>query len=75
MDKIVETCKENGIKLILVEIPSADSWSNAKSQAITEYANNNGLIFNEYIYPSENEVVSFIDLSIRLKKRNRSIFG
>ena len=45
MDKIVETCKENGIKLILVEIPSADSWSYAKSQAITEYANNNGLIF------------------------------
>ena len=31
-------------------------------------SNNNGLIFNEYIYPSENEVVSFIDLSIRLNE-------
>ena len=28
-------------------------------------SNNNGLIFSEYIYPSENEVVSFLDLSIR----------
>ena len=28
-------------------------------------SNNNGLIFSEYIYPSESEVVSFLDLSIR----------
>ena len=28
-------------------------------------SNNNGLIFSEYIYPSENEVVTFLDLSIR----------
>ena len=28
-------------------------------------SNNNGLIFSEYVYPSENEVVSFLDLSIR----------
>ena len=28
-------------------------------------SNNNGLIFSEYIYPSEAEVVSFLDLSIR----------
>ena len=31
----------------------------------TSESNNNGLIFSEYIYPSENEVVSFLDLSIR----------
>ena len=31
----------------------------------TSESNNNGLIFSEYIYPSENEVVSFFDLSIR----------
>ena len=26
---------------------------------------NNGLIFSEYIYPSEDEIVSFIDISVR----------
>ena len=31
----------------------------------TSESNNNGLIFSEYIYPSENEVVSFLDLSVR----------
>ena len=31
----------------------------------TSESNNNGLIFSEYIYPSENEVVTFLDLSIR----------
>ena len=28
-------------------------------------SNNNGLIFSEYVYPSESEVVAFLDLSIR----------
>ena len=31
----------------------------------TSESNNNGLIFSEYIYPSENEVVTFLDLSMR----------
>jgi hypothetical protein len=31
----------------------------------TSESNHNGLIFSEYIYPSENEVVSFLDLSVR----------
>ena len=31
----------------------------------TSESNNNGLIFSEYIYPSENEVVTFLDLSVR----------
>ena len=38
VDKIIEICEENNIKLILVEIPSADSWSYAKSIALSEYA-------------------------------------
>ena len=45
MDKIVSTCRKKGIKLILVEIPSADSWSYAKSQAVSKYANENNLPF------------------------------
>ena len=31
----------------------------------TSESNNNGLIFSEYIYPSESECVSFLDLSVR----------
>ena len=34
-------------------------------------SNNNGLIFSEYIYPSENEVVSFLDLSIRYVDKDK----
>ena len=36
----------------------------------TSESNNNGLIFSEYIYPSENEVVSSLDLSIRQLDEN-----
>ena len=32
--------------------------------------NNNGLIFSEYIYPSEDEIVSFINLTIINKENN-----
>lgn len=36
---------------------------------------NNGLIFNEYIYPSENEVVSFINLDIINEDRDNQLFN
>ena len=45
IDKIVSTCKKEGIELLLTEIPSADSWSYAKSQAVSEYAKENNLKF------------------------------
>jgi hypothetical protein len=48
LDKIVETCKNENIKLILVEVPSADSWSLAKSQTISKYAKDNGLEFIDF---------------------------
>lgn len=38
INKIVKKCKKEGIELILLDIPSADSWSYAKHQAISEYA-------------------------------------
>ena len=34
--------------------------------------NNNGLIFSEYIYPSENEIVSFINLEITNKDKDKN---
>ena len=36
---------------------------------------NNGLIFNEYIYPSENEVVSFINLDIINEDKDNKLFN
>jgi len=45
LDRIVERCKEEGIELVLVEVPSADSWSLAKSKAVQEYADSKGLTF------------------------------
>ena len=48
MDKIVKTCKKKGIELILIEIPSANSWSYAKSQEISKYAAKNNLTFIDF---------------------------
>ena len=48
MDKIAKKCEEEKIKLILVEIPSADSWSYAKHQAIVKYAEEKELPFVDF---------------------------
>lgn len=48
IDKIVDICQKEGIKLIFVEIPSADSWSYAKNQAITEYAKEKQIPFVDF---------------------------
>lgn len=48
LNKIVEKCEKEKITLILVEIPSADSWSLAKSKAVEEFANENNLEFIDF---------------------------
>ena len=48
MDKIVKKCKDEGIKLILVEIPSADSWSYSKHEEIVKYAKENDVPFLDF---------------------------
>lgn len=45
MNKITALCKEKNMELLLVEIPSAISWTYAKSQAAQNYAKENGLTF------------------------------
>ena len=54
LDKIVELAQEKNIKLVLVENPSADSWSFAKSQAMQKYA--------------QEKNVEFIDLNLKLNE-------
>ena len=45
LDKFVDKCKKENIELILVEVPSADSWDLAKSKTMTEYAKTKGIKF------------------------------
>jgi hypothetical protein len=56
LDKIVERCKEENIKLLLVEIPTTDSWDLARSKTISEYAKKNNL--------------TFLDLNLHLEEMN-----
>lgn len=48
--KIVELCREENIKLLWVELPSASSWSSAKSKAITKLAEENQVEFIDMNY-------------------------
>lgn len=43
--RIKELCRERGVALMLLEMPSASSWSYEKHQAVSEYARQNGLPF------------------------------
>lgn len=47
LDKIVELCKENNTKLILVKTPTV-SWSAAKHNTVEEYALQNNVEFIDY---------------------------
>ncbi len=48
VNKIVNLCKKKDIKLILVELPSGDSWSYAKNQTMTKYAKEKNLPFLDF---------------------------
>ena len=45
LEKMVNLCKENNIELLLIEIPSADSWSYDLSNKTQEFADEHGLEF------------------------------
>jgi len=45
MNKMIDLCKEKNIKLLLVELPSADSWSKDMSDKTFEYAKKHDLEF------------------------------
>ncbi|MEG1647017.1 MAG: hypothetical protein RR374_06600 [Clostridia bacterium] len=46
LNSITKLCNENDIKLVFLTIPSATSWTYAKHNALSEYAQKNGI---EYI--------------------------
>ena len=45
LEKMVRLCKDNDIELLLIEIPSAESWSYDLSNKTQEFADKNGLKF------------------------------
>lgn len=45
LEKMVQLCKEKDIKLVLIEIPSAESWSKELSDKTKEFADSHNLDF------------------------------
>ena len=45
LKKMIELCKENNVELVLMELPSADSWSKDLSDKTKEFADKNGIRF------------------------------
>jgi len=56
LNKIVELCKQKNIKLVLLSIPSAKSWSISKHTTIAEYAKANNLEFIDYNVNKKNNI-------------------
>ena len=48
MQAILTLCKEKGIKVLLMEVPSVNSWSYERSNAMREYADENGIDFLDF---------------------------
>lgn len=48
LDKIIELCKENNTQVLLVEVPSASSWSYKKGELVTEFAQQRDLEFIDF---------------------------
>ncbi len=47
-DEIAEKCRDNDIRLVLLTVPSANTWNDAKSQAVAQLAAQRGLIYYDY---------------------------
>lgn len=45
LEKMIKLCEKNNIKLLLIELPSAESWSYYLSNKIQEFADEQGLEF------------------------------
>lgn len=55
IDTIVDLCEENDIQVLFVTIPSANSWNQAKHNAMEEYAADRGVPYIDMNIP-ENDV-------------------
>ena len=56
LDKIVDLCKENGAELILIGMPSPNTWSYPRHKAISDYAESKEIKFLELNCVDEIEI-------------------
>lgn len=59
IEKIVNLCEDNNIKLLWVEIPSATSWSSARSKGTQKLAEKYNIEFIDMNYPLEGYEVDW----------------
>lgn len=55
IDAILDLCEENDMQVLFVTIPSANSWNQAKHDAMTEYASDRGVPYID-MNVSENDI-------------------
>ena len=48
LDKFIKKCKDEKIKVVLIEIPSIDTWKYASSQAFSQYAKDQNVDFIDF---------------------------
>lgn len=74
MDSLVNMCKENGAKILLVEVPSLTSWNYKRHNAVTQYAEKRNLKFLDLnLYA--NEIGIDFDYSFRDNGNHLNYFG
>jgi len=56
LNKTIELCKQKNIKLVLLSIPSAKSWSISKHNAVAQFAKTNKLEFIDYNLNKVNNI-------------------
>lgn len=59
LDKMVDLCKKNEIQLVLMEVPSADSWNYKKANAVMKYAQDKNLVFLDLNTKEAQEKMKF----------------
>lgn len=60
LDKIVALCREKGIELLFVEVPSANSWNYKRHRTVAQYAKENEIPFLDLNKPGKEYQVDWI---------------
>lgn len=48
LDEFLSTCEKEGIEVIMVEMPSANSWNMGRHQTVADYAQKHGIPFIDF---------------------------
>ena len=74
MKNILQLCKENDVELLFVCLPTPRSWNNAKSNAITNLANDLGVPFVDFNLPLDNYDLDYSS-SFRDNGNHLNVYG